>query len=196
MFRDTRREVLSLYRSALRASRRFDFPSSPGEALWSRVLAVSARSEFEAHRHERDTTEILRLLVVGTDALAQLEARARVAEVRLSHAVDGALSRKSMGRGSDLMVTADASPYALDARAPEGVVNDDASAARVHAAVDRAAEEADIVPARGAGAQAVIAGEAERRAREGLPRTAPGTANASVRARQWTKLHDDSSPTG
>lgn len=189
MFRDTRREVLSLYRSALRASRRFDFPSSPGEALWSRVLALSARAEFEAHRHERDTTEILRLLVVGTDALAQLEARARVAEARLSHAVDGALTR---GRGPDQMVTADASPYALDARAPEGVVTDEKTAASAHASVKRAAEEADIAPARGAGAQAVIAGEAERRAREGLPRTAPGTANASERARKWTKLHDDS----
>ena len=198
MIRDTRREVISLYRSALRAARRFNYPSSPGEALWSRVLAASARNEFDAQRFERDSTTIMRLLISGRDALTQLEERARVAEARLAHAVDSALTRgtdtaASSSGGPIRTVTVDASPYELAERAPEGEWGVGGERGKANAeAVARAAELDSTIPARGSGAQAALSGEAARRAREGLPRPANGTAApADVRARAWTRLEPD-----
>lgn len=197
MIRNPRHEILSLYRACLRASRRFNFPSSPGEASWSRVLATSARSEFDAHRRERDLPTILRLILTGRDALAQLEERARIAEERLAYAVDNAMSRGASaggvhGGGGMRIVTADASPYALDGRAPDGEWAKGAEGGKAGtvaiAAVALAAETSDSAPPRTLRAQSVLVGEASRRAHEGLPQPAAGVAPADVRARAWTKL--------
>ena len=211
MIRDTRREVISLYRSSLRAARRFNFPSSPGEAPWSRVLAASARGDFDAHRYERDATTIMRLLINGRDALTQLEERARVAEARLTHAIDGALARgptaadtslassSEGGGGSFRTVTVDASPYDLDERAPEGEWGVGGAQGIANAgAVAQAAEFGDssstlLRPVRSIGAQTALSVEAGRRAREGIPRAANNAAPADVRARAWTKLEPDTS---
>jgi hypothetical protein len=46
-----RREALSLYRDILRASRGFTWKNEHGE-VWGKVIAVSARVEFEQARHE------------------------------------------------------------------------------------------------------------------------------------------------
>lgn len=64
----TRREVLSLYRDVLRASRIFTWPNEQG-VPWRNVLRMSARREFEAARFEKDPETIARLLVVGRDAV-------------------------------------------------------------------------------------------------------------------------------
>lgn len=70
------REALRLYRDILRACRLFDNPSPTGER-WGDVLARSARQEFEAARNERDPELIARLLVVGNDALMQVQEKVR-----------------------------------------------------------------------------------------------------------------------
>lgn len=126
--RDARREALSLYRAVLRAARRFDFPSSADGPPWSRVLAASVRADFEAARGVVDPAERMRLIVEGTDALMQLEARAAVAAARLAEAVDSAARSGPVGGGLTGGLTGgpretlivEASPYALDARASGG----------------------------------------------------------------------------
>ncbi|KAL2641354.1 hypothetical protein R1flu_008941 [Riccia fluitans] len=64
----TRREVLSLYREVLRATRIFTWPNEQG-VPWRDVLRLSARREFELARFEKDPEAIARLLVVGRDAV-------------------------------------------------------------------------------------------------------------------------------
>ena len=65
-------EALRLYRDILRRSRSFYWPNDKGEP-WNKVLQESARKEFEQARHETDPLIVARLLVVGRDALMQLE---------------------------------------------------------------------------------------------------------------------------
>ncbi|KAA8521710.1 hypothetical protein F0562_012383 [Nyssa sinensis] len=64
----TRREVLSLYRDILRATRFFMWPDSRG-VLWRDVLRENARKEFEDARFEKDPEIITRLLIGGRDAV-------------------------------------------------------------------------------------------------------------------------------
>jgi hypothetical protein len=70
------REALRLYRDILRACQLFDFPGPNGEP-WGSVLARSARLEFETARHETDPEMVARMLVVGQDALMQVQEKAR-----------------------------------------------------------------------------------------------------------------------
>eukprot|EP00945_MAST-04E_sp_MAST-4E-sp1_P000526 g526.t1 len=63
---------IQLYREILRTARAFYWPNEDGEE-WSKVLAHSARSEFEQARMEMDPMIIARLLVVGRDALMQAQ---------------------------------------------------------------------------------------------------------------------------
>ena len=65
-------EALRLYRDILRRSRSFYWPNDKGEP-WNKVLQESARKEFEQARYETDPLIVARLLVVGRDALMQLE---------------------------------------------------------------------------------------------------------------------------
>jgi hypothetical protein len=65
-----RAESLKLYRDILRASKMFCYPNEKGE-LWSEVLRVNARKEFEQARFERDPLVVTRLLFVGRDCLTQ-----------------------------------------------------------------------------------------------------------------------------
>lgn len=122
--RDVRREALALYRAVLRTARRFNFPSSADGPPWSRVLAASARADFEASRGVVDPAERMRLIVEGTDALMQLEAREAVAAARLAEAVDsaartGPAAVAATGAPRETLII-EASPYALNARAPVG----------------------------------------------------------------------------
>uniref|UniRef100_A0A5B7CCK3 Complex 1 LYR protein domain-containing protein n=1 Tax=Davidia involucrata TaxID=16924 RepID=A0A5B7CCK3_DAVIN len=64
----TRREVLSLYRDIVRATRFFMWPDSRG-VLWRDVLRENARKEFEEARFEKDPEIITRLLIGGRDAV-------------------------------------------------------------------------------------------------------------------------------
>ncbi|RWW00366.1 hypothetical protein GW17_00036677 [Ensete ventricosum] len=64
----TRREVLSLYRDVLRASRFFAWPDARG-VPWREVLRENARREFEEARFERDPEVVARLLIGGRDAV-------------------------------------------------------------------------------------------------------------------------------
>ncbi|CAM8935877.1 unnamed protein product [Rhodiola kirilowii] len=64
----TRREVLSLYRDILRATRFFSWVDSRGY-LWKDVLRENARKEFEEARFETDPEVITRLLIGGHDAV-------------------------------------------------------------------------------------------------------------------------------
>lgn len=64
----TRREVLSLYRDIIRATRFFVWPDSQG-ILWRDVLRENARKEFEDARFENDPEIITRLIIGGRDAV-------------------------------------------------------------------------------------------------------------------------------
>nr|GEU42979.1 complex 1 LYR protein [Tanacetum cinerariifolium] len=64
----TRREVLSLYRDIIRATRFFMWADSRGE-VWRDVLRANARKEFEEARFEKDPEVITRLLLGGHDAV-------------------------------------------------------------------------------------------------------------------------------
>ncbi|XP_073026809.1 uncharacterized protein [Primulina eburnea] len=64
----TRREVLSLYRDIIRATRFFVWPDSRG-ILWRDVLRENARKEFEDARFENDPEIITRLIIGGRDAV-------------------------------------------------------------------------------------------------------------------------------
>ncbi|XP_031096655.1 uncharacterized protein LOC116000920 isoform X1 [Ipomoea triloba] len=64
----TRREVLSLYRDIIRATRFFMWPDSRG-VLWRDILRENTRKEFEEARFEKDPEVITRLLIGGRDAL-------------------------------------------------------------------------------------------------------------------------------
>ncbi|GAQ81953.1 hypothetical protein KFL_000960040 [Klebsormidium nitens] len=64
----TRREALSLYRSILRGSRFFVWTNKNG-VLWKDMIQQSARSEFEAARHETDPEVVTRLIIGGRDAV-------------------------------------------------------------------------------------------------------------------------------
>jgi hypothetical protein len=74
MLTSSRREVLKLYRHVWRMTRHFDYPNEKGE-LWRDVLRRSAREEFEASKYLTDPEEILRKIIIGNEALAQLEER-------------------------------------------------------------------------------------------------------------------------
>ncbi|MED6181234.1 hypothetical protein PIB30_017625 [Stylosanthes scabra] len=64
----TRREVLSLYRDILRATRFFTWPDSRG-ILWRDVLRENARKEFEQAKFETDPEIVIKLLVGGREAV-------------------------------------------------------------------------------------------------------------------------------
>lgn len=66
----SRREVLSLYRDILRATRFFMW-SDPRGVTWRDVLRDNARREFEEARFEKDPEVITRLLIGGRDAVNQ-----------------------------------------------------------------------------------------------------------------------------
>ncbi|KAB2064583.1 hypothetical protein ERO13_A09G028000v2 [Gossypium hirsutum] len=64
----TRREVLSLYRDILRATRFFMWPDSRG-VLWRDILRENARKEFDEARFEKDPEVVTRLLIGGRHAV-------------------------------------------------------------------------------------------------------------------------------
>ncbi|MED6199070.1 hypothetical protein PIB30_072495 [Stylosanthes scabra] len=64
----TRREVLSLYRDILRATRFFTWPDSRG-ILWRDVLRENARREFEQAKFETDPEIVIKLIVGGREAV-------------------------------------------------------------------------------------------------------------------------------
>ena len=64
----TNLESIKLYRDILRASRKFIWTNPQGE-LWSSIIKINARKEFEQARFERDTLIVARLLFVGRDCL-------------------------------------------------------------------------------------------------------------------------------
>ncbi|KAI4321657.1 hypothetical protein MLD38_035015 [Melastoma candidum] len=64
----TRREVLSLYRDILRATRFFLWTDARG-VPWRDVLRENARKEFEEARFEKDPEVVTRLLIGGRDAV-------------------------------------------------------------------------------------------------------------------------------
>ncbi|XWS24539.1 hypothetical protein CRYUN_Cryun28dG0111500 [Craigia yunnanensis] len=72
----TRREVLSLYRDILWATRFFMWPDSRG-VLWRDLLRENARKEFEEARFEKDPEMVTRLLIGGRDAVQSASEKRR-----------------------------------------------------------------------------------------------------------------------
>lgn len=81
------REALRLYREILRTAKHFTWVNEKGE-VWGDVLKRSARSEFEAARHERDPEIIARLLFVGRDCLTQAQNKVAEAQQAIIAKVD------------------------------------------------------------------------------------------------------------
>ena len=76
------REALLLYRDVLRTSRAFYWADEKGRP-WPEVLRESARKEFEEAREERDPLIVARLLLVGRDALRQVQNKHRDLEEQM-----------------------------------------------------------------------------------------------------------------
>jgi len=85
--RTQNKEALRLYRDILRVCKQFNFPDDQGRH-WGEVLAKSARQEFENSRNlNPNSEEVTRLLIIGTDALMQIQQKFSIAEERLINAV-------------------------------------------------------------------------------------------------------------
>jgi hypothetical protein len=87
-------EATRLYRDILRACRLFVWEEPGSGQPWGKVLAGSARKEFEQARHERDPMIIHQLLVGGRDALTQtLERVHQKQQSLLAQPTDGSQRR-------------------------------------------------------------------------------------------------------
>jgi hypothetical protein len=67
-----KRESLLLYRDSIKLSRKFFWRNNDGRE-WSEILLKSARKEFEENRNLYDTAEVGRKLVLGRQALMELD---------------------------------------------------------------------------------------------------------------------------
>ncbi len=67
-----KRESLLLYRDSVKLSKKFFWRSNNGKE-WSEILLKSARKEFEENRNLHDTAEVGRRLVLGRQALLDLD---------------------------------------------------------------------------------------------------------------------------
>lgn len=67
-----RKEALILYRHCVKASKRFFWKRIDGKD-WSEIILKSARSEFEFNRDLLDSLEVGRKIVLGKDALMQID---------------------------------------------------------------------------------------------------------------------------
>lgn len=70
-----RNEVLSLYREILRTSRIFKGQRDSNGVDWMPRLVESARQEFQSARDLTEEVEISRRIVVGRDALYQIQGK-------------------------------------------------------------------------------------------------------------------------
>ena len=86
-------EAIRLYRDILRACRLFVWEEPGSRQPWGKVLAASARKEFEQARHERDPMIIHQLLVGGRDALTQTLERVHQKQQSLLTQPDGSQRR-------------------------------------------------------------------------------------------------------
>lgn len=67
-----KKEALILYRHCVKASKRFFWKRMDGKD-WSDIIIKSARSEFEINRDLLDSLEVGRKIVLGNDALMQID---------------------------------------------------------------------------------------------------------------------------
>jgi hypothetical protein len=67
-----KKESLLLYRDSIKLSRKFFWRNNDGRE-WSEILLKSARKEFEENRNLLDTAEVGRKLVLGRQALMELD---------------------------------------------------------------------------------------------------------------------------
>ena len=74
MIKSLKSESLKLYRDILRATKLFTWPNEKGQ-LWSEILRINARKEFEQAKHENDPQIITKLLFVGRDCMNQTTER-------------------------------------------------------------------------------------------------------------------------
>lgn len=67
-----KRESLLLYRDSIKLSRKFFWRNNDGRE-WSEILLKSTRKEFEENRNMVDTSEVGRRLVLGRQAILELD---------------------------------------------------------------------------------------------------------------------------
>jgi hypothetical protein len=67
-----KKESLLLYRDTIRLCRKFFWRNNYGKE-WSEILLKSARKEFEENRYLEETAEVGRKLVLGRQALLELD---------------------------------------------------------------------------------------------------------------------------
>ena len=83
-----RREALRLWRDVVRTSKAFYWARPQDGQPWSLVLRESARKEFEQARNERDPIVLARLLVVGRQALEDVQRRFNAMEEQVKKRID------------------------------------------------------------------------------------------------------------
>lgn len=94
------REALRLYREVLRTAKAFYWNNEQGQP-WSEILAKSARAEFEAARHEKDPLVIARMLVIGQDAVMQMQDKLMEAQQAFINNIENTRNPGSRGPGGD-----------------------------------------------------------------------------------------------
>ena len=70
--RPPKRESLLLYRDVIKIARKFYWRHNNGKE-WSEILLKSARKEFEENRDLLDSAELGRRLVIGRQAIIELD---------------------------------------------------------------------------------------------------------------------------
>jgi hypothetical protein len=78
-----KRESLILYREVVKLSKRFFWRHKNGQE-WSEILLKSARKEFEENRYMIDSAEIGRKIVVGKQALIEIEEKVNKAQFEMN----------------------------------------------------------------------------------------------------------------
>jgi hypothetical protein len=67
-----KRESLILYRHTVKTCKKFFWRNHDGR-LWSEILLKSARNEFETNRNLMDSAEVGKQIVIGKQALIELD---------------------------------------------------------------------------------------------------------------------------
>lgn len=82
-----KRESLLLYRDCIKMCRKFYWKNTDGRE-WSEILLKTARKEFEEYRNLLDSVEVGRKVVLGRQALIQIEEKINKVQMDMYSFID------------------------------------------------------------------------------------------------------------